>query len=155
MVFNSYRPVSILWILSKVFEKIMNSHVIDFLEDNKILFVNQFGFRKSHSSYMARMLLVDKLTKALENGVYIICVFLDFSKAFDTVNHHVLLEKLDYYGIRGSALAWFESYLTNRQQYVTYNGVKSSCKNQVWCATRVYTRPPFISFIHQWFSKNL
>ena len=155
MVFNNYRPVSILCMLSKVFEKVMYSRLIDFLEDDKILFVNQFGFRKSHSSYMALMLLVDKLTKALENGVYIICVFLDFSKAFDTVNHHVLLEKLDYYGIRGSALAWFESYLTNRQQYVTYNGVKSSCKNQVWCATRVYTRPHFISFIHQWFSKNL
>ena len=128
MVFNNYRPVSILCMLSKVFEKVMYSRLIDFLEDNKILFVNQFGFRKKHSSYMALMLLIDKLTKALENGNYVIGLFLDFSKAFDTVNHYILLEKLDYYGIRGSALPLFESYLSNRQQYVTFNGVKSSCK---------------------------
>ena len=112
----------------EAFEKVMYSRLIDFLEENKILIVNQFGFRKNHSSYMALMVLIDKLTKALENGDYVIGMFLDFSKAFDTVKHHILLEKLEYYGIRGSALAWFESYLANRQQYVTYNGVKSSCK---------------------------
>ena len=128
MVFNNYRPVSILCMLSKVFEKVMYSRLIDFLEENKILIVNQFGFRKNHSSYMALMVLIDKLTKALENGDYVIGMFLDFSKAFDTVNHQILLEKLEYYGIRGSALAWFESYLADRQQYVTCNGVKSSCK---------------------------
>ena len=115
--------------LSKVFEKVMYSRLTDFLEDNKILIVNQFGFRKDHSSYMTLMVLTDRLTKALENGdyMYVIGLFLDFSNAFDTVNHHVLLAKLEYYGIRGSALAWFESYLANRQQYVIYNGVKSSC----------------------------
>ena len=128
MVFNNYRPVSILCMLSKVFEKVMYSRLIDFLEENKILIVNQFGFRKNHSSYMALIVLIYKITKALENGDYVIGMFLDFSKAFDTVNHHILLEKLEYYGIRWSALAWFESYLANRQQYVTYNEVKSSCK---------------------------
>ena len=74
------------------------------------------------------LMVIDKLTKALENGDYAIGMVLDFSKAFHTVNHHILLEKLEYYGIRGSALECFESYLANRQQYVTYNGVKSSCK---------------------------
>ena len=93
MVFNNYRPVSILSMLSKVFEKVMYSRLIDFLEENKILIVNQFSFRKNHSSYMALMVLIDKLTKALENGDYVIGMFLDFSKAFDTVNHHILLEK--------------------------------------------------------------
>ena len=77
---------------------------------------------------MALIVLIYKITKALENGDYVIGMFLDFSKAFDTVNHHMMLEKLEYYGIRWSALAWFESYLANRQQYVTYNEVKSSCK---------------------------
>ena len=78
--------------LSKVFEKVMYSRLIDFLEESKILFVNLFGFRKNHSSYMALMLLIDKLTKAPENGYYIITLFLDFSKAFDTVNHYILLK---------------------------------------------------------------
>ena len=66
--------------LSKVFEKVMYSRLIDFLEDNKILFVNQFGFRQNHSSNMALMLLIDKLTKALENGNYVIGLFLIFQK---------------------------------------------------------------------------
>ena len=114
--------------LSKVFEKVMYSRLIDFLEENKILIVNQFGFRKNHSQYMVLMVLIDEVTKALENGGCVIGKVLDFSKAFDTMNHHILLEKLECYGIRGSALAWFESYLAKRQQYVTYNGVKTSGK---------------------------
>ena len=68
MVFNNYRHVSILCMLSKVFEKVMYSRLIEFLEENKILIVNQIGFRKNHSSYMALMVLIDKLTKALEKG---------------------------------------------------------------------------------------
>ena len=74
------------------------------------------------------MILMDRITKSLENGEFIIGVFLDFSKAFDTVNHDVLLQKLHHYGIRGSALKWFQSYLSDRQQYVTYNGEESSKK---------------------------
>ena len=71
---------------------------------------------------MALITLMDKLTNAIENGEYVIGIFLDFSKAFDTVNHDILLEKLEHYGIRGCALSWFRSYLSNRPQYVTYNG---------------------------------
>ena len=81
-----------LCMLSKVFEKVMYSRLIDFLEANKNLFLNQFGFPKKHSSCMALTLLFDKLTKALENGNYVIGLFLDFSKTFDTVNHYILLE---------------------------------------------------------------
>ena len=126
MKFNNYRPVSLLCILSKVFEKVMYSRLLHFLESFKILIENQFGFRKQHSSYMALMVIIDKLIKSIDNGEHVIGVFLDFSKAFDTVDHDILLSKLYHYGIRGVALKWFESYLSGRQQYVTYNDFKST-----------------------------
>ena len=129
MLFNNYRPVSLLCTLSKVFEKIMYSRLLNFLDYHKILIGNQFGFRKLHSSYMALMLMMDQVTKALDSGECVIGIFLDFSKAFDTVNHSILIDKLYHYGIRGNALEWFRSYLSNRSQYVSYNGVRSSTKS--------------------------
>ena len=75
---------------------------------------------------MALMVITDKLIKSIDNGENVIGVFLDFSKAFDTVDHDILLSKLHHYGIRGFALNWFESYLYGRQQYVTYNDFKST-----------------------------
>ena len=74
---------------------------------------------------MALMILIGKITKSLENGEFVVGVFLDFSDDFDTVNHDILLTKLHHYGIRGSAMKWFQSYLSDRYQYVTYNGVDS------------------------------
>ena len=106
-LFNNYRPVSVLSILSKVFEKIMYSRLMEYLETYKSLINNQFGFRKYHSSYMALMLLMDDLITSLEKGDIVIGVFLDFSKAFDTVIHDILLNKLEHHGIRGNALCWF------------------------------------------------
>ena len=131
MHFNHYRPVSLLCILSKVFEKIMYDRLLKFLEKMKIIYEKQFGFRKYHSTYMALMILMDKITKSLDDGEFVVGVFLDFSKAFDTVNHHIMLQKLEYYGIRGPVLKWFESYLSSRSQFVTYNGEKSSMKNVI------------------------
>ena len=127
-VFNHYRPVSLLSVLSKVFEKVMYERLISYLDTYDIIFQNQFGFRKMHSSYMALMVLMDKLIKSLENGEHIVGVFLDFSKAFDTVDHNILLSKLDHYGVRGPAFDWFRSYLKDRSQFVTYNGVSSSTR---------------------------
>ena len=72
---------------------------------------------------------MNDISKALDEGDSVIGTFLDFPKAFDTVNHRILLDKLFHYGIRGDALDWFESYLSNRRQYVTYNDVKSSIKD--------------------------
>ena len=129
MCFNNYRPVSLLCILSKVFEKVMYNRLISFLEFNKILIENQFGFRKKCSTYMALAVLIDKVLKSLESGDYMIGVFLDFSKAFDTVDHDILLKKLCHYGIRDTGLKWFQSYLSERKQYVTYNDTKSSIKS--------------------------
>ena len=129
MMFNHYRPVSLLCTLSKVFEKIMYNRLIKFLDKFSILYEYQFGFRRKRSTHMALISLIDKLTQAIENGEYVIGVFLDFSKAFDTVDHKILLDKLYHYGVRGCAHKWFISYLTDRQQFVTYNGVKS--RNQL------------------------
>ena len=92
MLFNNYRTVSLLCTLSKVFEKVMYSRLLDFLDYHKILIGNQFGFRKLHSSYMALMLMMDQVTKALDKGEKVIGIFLDFSKAFDNVNHAILLD---------------------------------------------------------------
>ena len=131
-VFNNYCPVSLLCVLSKVYEKVMYNRIIAFLENFDILFENQFGLRKLHSSYMDLMVLTDKLIRSLENGECVIGVYLDFSKAFDTVDHEMLLSKLPHYGIKGNCLNWFQSYLFYRKQFVTYNGV-SSPVNRITC----------------------
>ena len=106
----------------------MYSRLNNFLEQQKILIKNQFGFRKYHSSYMASMIMMDEIIKALNNDDCVVGIFLDFSKAFDTVNHDILLDKLCHYGVRDNALDWFRSYLSGRRQFVTYNGVSSSTK---------------------------
>ena len=129
MCFNHYRPVSLLCILSKVFEKIMYDRLLNFVDKFDLLYAHQYGFRKNRSTYMALLSLVDNLTRALENGEHVVGVYLDFSKAFDTVDHMILLQKLYHDGVRGCAHDWFTSYLSNRSQFVTYNGVKSNLNN--------------------------
>ena len=127
-IFSNYRPVSVLPVISKILERLMYNILIKYLNDNKILYSFQFGFRQNHSAVMALITLVDKISKALENGEFAIGLFLDFSKAFDTINYDVLFMKLFHYGVRGCALDWFMSYLTNRKQYVVYNGACSNLK---------------------------
>ena len=131
-VFNNYRPVSLLCVISKVFERIMHNRLIDSLETYAILNKSQFGFRKMHSTYMALLTLMNRFIASLENDEYVLGIYLDFSKAFDTVDHAILLKKLAHYGIKGTALKWFESYLNNGEQYVTYNGISSS-KQRIKC----------------------
>ena len=91
MYINHYRPVSLLCMLSKVFEKIMYDRLLNFVNKYDLLYAHQYGFRKNRSKYMALLSLVDNLTHALENGEYVVGVYLDFSKAFDTVDHMILL----------------------------------------------------------------
>ena len=89
----------------------------------------QFGFRERHGTNLVLAILIDKIMCSLERGEIVLGVFLDFTKAFDTVNHVILLEKLYKYGIRGTTHKWFVSYLSKRQQYVSYNTVSSDYNN--------------------------
>ena len=125
---TNYRPISVLIFFSKIFEKTMYNHLIKFINKNKILYKYQFGFRKSHSTNHAIISLVEKVNNALDSGNVLVGVFLDLKKAFDTVDHKILLGKLFKYGIRGEILKWFESYLNNRTQYVNIQDNKSQTK---------------------------
>ena len=86
----------------------------------------QFGFRSQHSTYMAILEFIDKISNAVENNETTIGIFLDLSKAFDTIDHNILVHKLENYGFRGNVLEWFKDYLMNRKQYVYYNSCKSN-----------------------------
>ena len=110
---------------NKILEKLMYKRLIAFIEKHRILNERQFGFRTRHSTEHAIMCIVDKIQRAIENRNMACGIFLDFSKAFDTIDHHILINKLDYYGVRGVAKSWFVSYLTNRKQVVSVNGVTS------------------------------
>ena len=129
--FSNYRPVSVLPAISKVFEKLLYQRLLSFVNTHNILYAFQFGFRALHSPGIALIMLVDKISRALEEGDYVLGLFLDFSKAFDTVNHDILFKKLQYYGIQGTTLDLFKSYLSNRYQYVEYNGAASRKANIV------------------------
>jgi retron-type reverse transcriptase len=96
-----------------------------FIEKNKILSQNQYGFRENRSTELAISELTNKITKAIDQGEYTIGIFLDLSKAFDTINHKILIQKLQHYGIRGIPQQWFLNYLTNRKQIVKYNQTRS------------------------------
>ena len=125
-IISNYRPVSVLNSFSKIFEKVYYKQLLNYLTDRNILYNFQFGFRPGHSTNLALTVLTDKISEALDNDDLIIGVFLDLSKAFDTVNHNILIKKLNYYGISDTPLRWVTSYLTNRKQYVSYANVDSS-----------------------------
>ena len=118
---NNYRPISTLSPFTKVFEKIIYAQLNSFCTKNSILYKYQFGFRKGHSTEQAILEITDHIKANIENKLITCGLFLDFSKAFDTVNHDILIEKLNKYGIRGIAQQWFSSYLNNRKQFVTWN----------------------------------
>lgn len=125
-IFTNYRPISVLTCFSKLLEKLMYKRLIKFVDKNKILSNQQYGFRKSRSTEFAIIEVIDKITKAIDQGKYTIGIFLDLSKAFDTINHEILIKKLEYYGMRGIARKLFENYLGNRKQIVKYNQTRSA-----------------------------
>jgi hypothetical protein len=124
--FKNYRPISVLSCFSKLLEKLMYKRLIKFIEKNKLLTHSQYGFRENRSTEHAVIELVDKVSKAIDKGEYTIGIFLDLSKAFDTINHKILIQKLEHYGIRGITQLWFKDYLENRKQIVKYDQVRSN-----------------------------
>ena len=115
---TNYRPISLLLTISKLLEKLMCKRTYYFLEQTDQLYQSQYGFRKSHSCETAIMELASSIIKGKDDGFHTLVLFIDLSKAFDTVDHNILLDKLDKYGIRGVAKEWYRSYLTNRQMRV-------------------------------------
>ena len=124
-MFGNYRPISLLPVFSKIIERLIYNKLFDFLVRYQILFESQYGFRTARNTTHATLDFIKSIEEAIESGQFAIGVFCDLSKAFDTLNHKVLLQKLEHYGIRGKANDWFASYLKDRKQYVELNGKKS------------------------------
>ena len=127
--FSNYRPISILPVFSKILERLMYNRIIQFIDTFSILHDDQFGFRKSRSTSMALNVLVDKYHQAVQKKQYMVGLFIDLSRAFDTLSHDILLSKLYKYGIRGPAWDWLQCYLSNRKQFVSYGSGKSDTEN--------------------------
>ena len=125
--YNNYRPISLISNLSKLMEKIVHLRLYSFLEKNSLLFDRQFDFWNKLSTNHILIDITSKIQTTCNKGIFACGVYVDFKKAFDTVNHEFLLNKLNHYGIRGTELQWFKTYLKGRQQHTTVNS--SSSKN--------------------------
>ena len=125
---ENYRPISLLSSFSKIYEKVMHNRVIEFLDQNGTLYEMQYGFRPGRSCEHALLNAKNTILNSLSKREVTLLLLIDFSKAFDMIEHPILLKKLEHYGIRGVVLEWFKSYLCNREQYVTINGTNSTYK---------------------------
>ena len=111
----------------------MHARLISFLSKHDILYENQFGFQSNMSTEYAVNQVLNYIVETLEKNEVGVCIFLDFAKAFDTVNHQILLDKLEHYGIRGIALNWIRNYLTNRMQCTEIGDTQSELELIMWC----------------------
>ena len=126
---NNYRPIFLLSTFSKIMEKLMASRLHTLLELHSIIYPNQYGFRPRFSTSHSLISITESIKKTIDDKKYGCGIFIDLKKAFDTVNHDILLRKLEHYGIRNVALDWFKSYLTRRKQFVHINGENSETKS--------------------------
>ena len=124
-LFCNYRPVSLLPSVSKVFERIMYNQMYDYFTQLKIFYKGQYGFRQYHSTELATLELVDRITYVMDRNMLPLNIYLDLSKAFDTLDHEILIAKLGYYGFDSSSLNLMKNYLSNRLQQVQYDEVIS------------------------------
>ena len=128
MAIHSYRPISVLPSIARVFERILFEQIYRHLSNNKLLYSRQSGFRSLHSTVSALLDMTNDWCFNIDRGMVNGVLFLDLKKAFDTVDHKILLKKLEFYGFEGITLHWFQSYLADRQQVCCVNGVVSSTK---------------------------
>ena len=127
---SNYRPISLLPVIGKIFEKIIYLRIVNFLDHFKLLNKNQFGFRKKRSTIDAICSLTENIHHVLNNRyVTTLCSFIDLKKAFDTVDHSILLDKCHRIGLRGPVLKILKSYLSNRVQYVLSDNKRSANSN--------------------------
>ena len=112
--YSGYRPVSVLPTLSQLFERVLRGRLVGFLDRHRVIIPGQYGFRSGHSTAMAVLDMVERVRGAWDKGNAALGVFIDLKKAFDTVDHGLLLAKLEHYGVRGGTLGLLESYLGGR-----------------------------------------
>lgn len=124
-LFSNYRPISLLSQFSKILEKLFVCRLDNFIDKHKLLSEHQYGFRANRSTSIAVMEMVEEISTSMDNNEYTLGVFLDLKKAFDTIDHGLLMRKLERYGIRGKAYFWLKSYLDDRYQFVQINDVRS------------------------------
>ena len=115
---SNYRPISLLSVFNRIFEKMMSNRLKSFFETHNLIFESQYGFREKRSTQHAIIDIVNQIQIKMDQKMYSCGIFIDLHKAFDTVNHSILLRKLEHYGIRGIINDWFHSYLSDRKQTV-------------------------------------
>ena len=125
----NYRPISLLSVFSKIYEKLIYSRIYSYLVKRDLIFSKQFGFRIGFSTNHAVISITEYIRDLLDQGEFACGVFIDLEKAFDTVHHDILCDKLKYYGLRGKVNELLKSYLSNRKQFVTINGFDSEVKD--------------------------
>ena len=123
---NNYRPISIIPFIGKLIEYFVCEQLTDYMEENRLFTRHQYGFRKNHSTTYLMFDLMDEIYQSKSKSYKPGIIFLDIKKAFDTVNHDILIQKLSYYGIGGTVLKWFKNFLVNRHQCTKINGKISS-----------------------------
>ena len=126
---SNYRPIGILSPFAKILERLVYNQLTDFLEKHSILYKYPFGFRKGHSTEQTILEYTDELKESIDEGEYVCSICFYLAKAFDAVNHELLLKKLYTYGVRGTPLLWFTSYFENRMQYVEIENTTSNSLN--------------------------
>ena len=127
--FLNYRPISLLSVFSKIYEKSIYVRIYSYLEKYKMIYSKQFGFRGNHSVNHAIISFTEHIRSLLDKGEFVCGIFVDLEKAFDTVHHDILCEKLKSYGLRGNINKLIKSYLSNRKQFVSINGYDSEIKD--------------------------
>ena len=145
---SNYRPISIISPFSKFFEKCLYNQLYNYFTKNKLLNNNQYGFVKHCSTSDAVIDAYNELLLNLNKKKTTLSIFLDLSKAFDCINHGILLKKLQKYGIRGEPLKLFQSYLTNRSQYTMVNNIPSDTNNITCGVPQGSTLGPLLFIIY-------
>ena len=131
--YNNYRPISLLSSFSKLMEKVVARQLVGFLNYHNLLYKHQYGFRANHNCSQPVLHFTEKVYNALNQkpSLQTLAIFIDLKKAFDTVDHDILLKKMDHYGIRGISNKWFENYLKDREQFVSVHGIDSDTQKIV------------------------
>ena len=146
--FSNYRPISLLSNIENFLERLMHNRIYKFFSDNNLIYSLQFGFRQKYSTVHALISLTENIRKNLDEGNIGCGIFVDLQKAFNTVEHDILLSKLEHYSICGLANDWFKSYLSNRKQYVSINGYDSNLADVKFGVPQESVLGPLLSLIY-------